>query len=37
MKTRKIFNYNIFNINKKELLLANKYKPDVKFYKMRND
>ena len=37
MKTREIFNYNIFKVNKNGLLLVNKYKLGIKVHTMRNN
>ena len=37
IKTRKIFSYNIFKINKDKLLLANKPKLSIIIYTMKDD
>ena len=37
IKTKKLFNYNIFKINKNKLLLANKYKLNIILQIFRNN
>ena len=36
IKTKKIFNYNNFKINKNKLLLTNKFKLKIIFYNIKN-
>ena len=37
IETKKIFNYNILKVNKIELLLANKYKLDIRIYIIKDN